>query len=52
LIFSKTAEEQDEKALVNAYFPGKFTEEQWEESTSEDADPATVAAKNALVEAY
>lgn len=47
--YSKTAEEQEEKTLVNAYFPNQLSEEQWEEALSEDADPAAKSAKDALV---
>lgn len=31
--FSKPADKQDEKALVNHYFPGKFTDADWAEET-------------------
>ena len=40
LDFSKGLESQNEKALVEAYYPNGFTKEEWEDYNSEDPDPA------------
>lgn len=37
--FTKSADKQNPKALVNAFMPGKITEEQWKEYNDVDGDP-------------
>jgi hypothetical protein len=47
--FNKKAEEQDVKSLVNHYFPGKFTEEDFKEETK---SPALEIAQSAALKEY
>lgn len=38
--YSQPAEKQDSKMLVDAYFPGEFSENDWKEYNDKDGDPA------------
>ena len=49
--FSKNAEQQESKSLVNAYFPGKLNEEMWAEHADTDGDAASKTAVNAMIAA-
>ena len=44
LDFTKDVSNLSEKQLVDTYFPGEFTAEEWEDSKSEDADIGTKKA--------
>jgi len=44
LDFTKDVADQDTKSLVESYFPGQFTAEEWEDYSSEEPDPGTKKA--------
>jgi hypothetical protein len=44
--FTKGFDQHDSKAMVEAYFPGKITAEEWEDASDETGDPETIAKIN------
>jgi len=49
LDFSKDIDSVDEKSLVDNYLPGQFSQEEWEDYGSEDADPGIKKAINLAI---
>lgn len=49
LDFSKDIDSVDEKILVDNYLPGQFSQEEWEDYGSEDADPGIKKAINLAI---
>ena len=49
LDFSKNIDTIDEKSLVDNYLPGQFSQEEWEDYGSEDADPGIKKAINLAI---
>ncbi len=50
LDFNKGIDDQDSKKLINSYFPGKFTEQDWEDYKSEDAEESIKRSINLALE--
>ena len=48
--YKKSADEVSEESLVQAFMPGRFTDEEWEEYKDEDGDPAVKKAIGLAVE--
>jgi len=50
--FNKPAEKQDTKALINKFFPGQFTEEDFTNNTEETPNPAIKIAEAASLDKF
>lgn len=48
--YSKNEKDYTDKDLVNAFYPGKITDEEWEEYSSEDGDPTVKKLVSTIID--